>query len=142
MALELEARGKTVHLCMLDSLLAAPDRQLHDTLETPLNDRTLFVDRLRGLMEVQESIYDHYEPTGYFLGKTTLLFAEESPIAGMPEAEQMAAYRSSCAHVPTPRWVPGDHHSMLQAPHVHETAAELLTEGDRTAVSWEDPLRL
>ncbi|HEX6095008.1 MAG TPA: non-ribosomal peptide synthase/polyketide synthase [Thermoanaerobaculia bacterium] len=142
MALELEARGKDVRLCMLDSLLAAPDRQLHDTLETPLSQHTLFVDRLRALTEVQESIYDHYEPTGYFLGKTTLLFAEDSPIAAMPEAEQMAAYRSSCADVPTPRWVPGDHHTMLQTPWVHETAAELLTEGDLTAVSWEDLLRL
>jgi amino acid adenylation domain-containing protein len=129
MALALQARGKSVHLCILDSLLSAPELEPRRSELPPAGraaDGPAILNRLRSLIVMQQSIYDRYVPSGVFSGKVTLLSAMNGAIAAMPMEVQMDAYHKYCAALPERRLLSGDHHSILLPPFAGETAAELL----------------
>ena len=127
MALALQARGKTVHLCILDSLVSEHRLEFRHPEHPPAaQEGSAFINRLQSLIVVQESIYERYVPSSVFTGKVTLLSARNGIIAAMPMEVQMHAYQKYCTAMPERRWLSGDHHSILLPPFAEETAAELL----------------
>ncbi|HET8774712.1 MAG TPA: non-ribosomal peptide synthase/polyketide synthase, partial [Thermoanaerobaculia bacterium] len=75
MARALEQQGRTVHLCILDTPPAPPDRAPEENPEV--------AERLRALGDLQTAAYSRYVPSGPFTGHVTRLSGSEETAAGL-----------------------------------------------------------
>ncbi|MDQ3288754.1 MAG: thioesterase domain-containing protein, partial [Pseudomonadota bacterium] len=114
MARVLEASGHNVQLLLLDNLLVLPKRM---RINEKADGIVASDQRLKKLFDAQVAIYKRYEPSGQFQGTVDLINARDD---GLPERVFLQACKKYCGQQPVVSWVSGDHHSMLEAPHVRD----------------------